>query len=283
MEKKLLIILIATLAILGVFSIAYVAINDDAKVPIEDPTDVIKPSYEMIDEEKGDMSLISKTFDFTYNEKKWHIEASVPQYRYDNYVKEKYVVYRTDLYGYEPTEQRAYIKDEYLQDVVDQIKTQNGKLTNNELVEVLTYFVQSQISYESDEVQYGQDYLAYPMQALINGKGDCDCKTILLIGLLYHAGFECVYISISLDDSSFGHTLVGISSNDIVGTDQWRYLQHNGKKYYIIESTSVLPIGTYTYSDEELYKLRTIHEYGKRTIFEYDEVLAMNDYLKNSA
>lgn len=279
MEKKLITITIAFLVIAGIFTVGYVVLNPNDKINDDEQVEVIELGYQMIDKEKGDMTLITRTFDFVYDNKQWHIVASVPKYRYDNYVNEKYLVYWTNENWYEPTEQRGYIEDEYLQDIVEQFKTQNGKLTDQELVNVIAYFVQSQIIYQDDRIQYENEYNAYPMQTLINGKGDCDCKAVLLVGLLYHAGYECIYIQFLPQNISDGHVIVGINSEDYISKDKCRYLLHDSKKYYLIDTTAVLPVGEIMHTDNEVHKLRTVHEYGKRTMFEYDEIVFVNDFL----
>ena len=235
------------------------------------------PSYEMIDEQKGDETSIKKTYHFAYDGKSWEIVASVPKYRYENYQNGKYIVNQIEWYDYEPEPQRAFMNDEYFINVVEQIKTQNGKLTDDELIHVISYFVQSHVDYMLDDVQYGKEYCAYPLEALINDAGDCDCKAALLCGMLYHAGFDSIYIEILPKGSSRGHVVVGVHCETLKTHSDDSHIMHNGKKYTIIESTNFFPIGMNLY-DEDLKNWRLIHEPGKSQLIEHGEVTSASKY-----
>ena len=79
--------------------------------------------------------------------------------------------------------------------MVNQIKQQVKTDDRQLLAEVLIAFVQNSISYEKDINLHGKDeYWAYPVETLINGVGDCDCKGTLLTALLRTAGFDALVL-----------------------------------------------------------------------------------------
>lgn len=205
--------------------------------------------YEIVDDDIVDLTPITTIYEFSYDNKNWIIEATVPKDRYNAYTNEKYLLVKKqnpsihDSYFYknEPEEQRAFIKDEYVQNVVNQFKTQNGDLTDKQLINVITYFVQTQIEYYDDELQYGRDYIAYPMQVLINAKGDCDCKAVLLSGLLNHAGYHSVTVYINAGD--VGHIFASVEASLLDLPNGAITVTDGQKDYYVIEATSQWTIG----------------------------------------
>ena len=272
MEKKILITAIILFIIVTVFFAGCLGLKEEEKRYVVD--------YKIVDDEIGDETLITKVYQFTYYNKDWHIVASVPKYRYDAYVNEKYLVVKknrpksTDPYFYsiEPQEQRAFIIDEYVNDVVEQFKIQNGPLTDEEIINVITYFVQSQIQYEDDGIQYGKEYTAYPMQTLINGKGDCDCVAVLLAGLLNHAGYNSIVVYIP------GHMITGVNERAINLKNEGEFIYNNQNKYYLIEATSVKSIGQLDNYNVQLVK-KQCYIYDKGEEFAYkDESL---EYMRN--
>lgn len=66
-------------------------------------------------------------------------------------------------------------------------------------------FVQREIIYVDDETSTGYpEYGRFPLQTLVDGKGDCDCKAILCCALLSYCGFDAAFIVTE------GHALCGL-------------------------------------------------------------------------
>jgi predicted transglutaminase-like cysteine proteinase len=107
----------------------------------------------------------------------------------------------------------------------------------------ITAFVQVCFGYVTDSIQYGsEEYWAYPIQTLVNGKGDCEDTSILETALLMAAGYSaCIFLLPSHAMSgvkSIGEAQVG--SN----TDNFKY-QIVKQEFYTIETTtdSFTPVG----------------------------------------
>lgn len=63
------------------------------------------------------------------------------------------------------------------------------------LAEAILHFVQRVIDYAEDELTTGQsEYGRFPLQTLADGKGDCECTSILCCALLSYTGFESALV-----------------------------------------------------------------------------------------
>ncbi|MBN2733276.1 MAG: hypothetical protein JXQ82_00245, partial [Methanomicrobiaceae archaeon] len=116
-------------------------------------------------------------------------------------------------------------------------------LSDQKYLEYLIAFVQ-QIPY---------DFLAedprFPVEVLFDRTGDCDEKSMLLIGLLDESGYDTALILFP----EKGHAVAGIRINPFGDTDFRVYKSEDGRKYLFIEATSPNYIGLYPddYEDAE--------------------------------
>ena len=144
-----------------------------------------------------------------------------------------------------------------------------------DLVRFVTAFVQH-IKYEYDPNVWG-DYPRFPIETLVEQKGDCEDSGALLAAILMTMGYDMIMVNPP------GHMAVAIACRGCDGS----YFRFNGEKYYYIETTQpgwgigVLP-NIYS-KDANLIELeRTAwiadgHPSNRKdkTI---DEPIAMNDY-----
>ena len=116
----------------------------------------------------------------------------------------------------DPLQEEMYAQ---ILDQTDTIKT-SWSLTDDEYVELLATFVQS-INYSTKETY------RYPVETVIDKYGDCDDKSMLLVGLLIRAGYDAVLLVFEEES----HATVGIKT-----TDTTVYPDTGG--YAILETTS---------------------------------------------
>lgn len=114
----------------------------------------------------------------------------------------------------------------------------------------LVFFVQ-QIPYDMDDnttsytegvlphhamyVKGGVEYPKYPLEMLVDGRGDCEDAAILMAGLLDALGYDAVLLRYS------DHMALGIRMNEFnpyYAKYTPKYFEHEGKHYYYIEGTS---------------------------------------------
>ncbi|WP_298668556.1 hypothetical protein [uncultured Methanofollis sp.] len=138
---------------------------------------------------------------------------------------------------------RRYIEDPAMKVFFDDltrpfryIRAADG-LNDGEYLELLITFVQ-QIPYDPDAPSNPR----YPVEVIGNMKGDCDEKSLLLLGMLAHEGYDTALLLFPGEHHAAAG--IGISVN---GNPSFRvFTSPDGGKYFYIESTGPTYIGRYT-------------------------------------
>jgi hypothetical protein len=139
------------------------------------------------------------------------------------------------LYGYyrNQTHDRNYAKyaisDEdrkVLDSIVMDFETNLD--SKNEAAYNIVAFVQS-LPYVKDQASTGfDDYARYPIETLVDNKGDCEDTAILTAALLKEMRYDVVLIRLP------EHVAVGITCS---GCSKFPSYEYKGKNYYYIETT----------------------------------------------
>ena len=122
----------------------------------------------------------------------------------------------------------------YVLDLANQLKKVSEE-QNNDTVLYVIRFVQD-IPYETDMNVGFDEYPKYPTETLFEGRGDCEDKSYLLYSLLEVLGYDVGIILLP------GHAVVGIVCDKCEGKDRF-FKQDNGKKYFIVETTTRATVG----------------------------------------
>jgi hypothetical protein len=109
------------------------------------------------------------------------------------------------------------------------------RLNDDEYLETMVQFVQ-QIPYDPDAPLCPRT----PAQVLLDGKGDCDEKSLLLLGLLYREGYDAAILLFP----GKHHATAGIRI-DVNTQPSMRVFDSMGRKYLYIETTRSSFIGLY--------------------------------------
>lgn len=144
----------------------------------------------------------------------------------------------------------------YLEDLVGQIAAPRFNTPDEDYFRVMDviFFVQ-QLPYASDNdpasytedavpssvlhVSDGIEYPKYPVETLVDGKGDCEDTSILTAALLNLMNYDVVLLSYS------DHAALGVRMPDF---DPYykdytpKYYDYGGKRYYYVETTNYLQI-----------------------------------------
>ncbi len=268
MKKIMFLLAIALIVIATVLGAGCINKNEQQEeVPIEKEYDT--SVYDLKDEVKDtdDKTIVTRTYSFEYKGNTYTVEVNVPQYRLNNYKANTY-----KLYNY----QRGFVKDVYLKDVVEQITNQANTDDRQELAKLLIYFVKSSISYGYDINVHGQeDYWAYPVETLINGKGDCDCYGNLMTALLRTAGYDAITIYHKAGNISHVATLVSdiepYMPKDFIPSDDWDKtyytIEYKDKSYYYLDSSGTLGVG-YATSRDDIKQWYSIYDETYVSVYE---------------
>jgi len=91
------------------------------------------------------------------------------------------------------------------------------------------------------------EYQKYPVEMLVDGKGDCEDASILMAGLIDALGYDTVLLRYRGDGLTPGHMALGIRMdefNPYYAKYTPRYFEYEGKHYYYVEGTGYLTFAT---------------------------------------
>jgi len=172
----------------------------------------------------GGSDAISKSYSWSFGGKTWGIDLEIPRATIDYFRNHERA-------GTEDSS--VYVTnggdDVFIQGVADRLHTyanQEG-YTSAQEVNFVASFVQS-MPYAFDNVTTGyQEYARYPIESLVDGTGDCECKAILTAQLLDLLGYRVALIQLP------EHVAVGIYLPNGSGGSY----THDGVRYLYLETT----------------------------------------------
>lgn len=96
------------------------------------------------------------------------------------------------------------------------------------------------------------EYPVLPVQTLVDKKGDCDVKSILLAAILKKMGYDValLYFSPAVTGKGTGHMAVGVAfdESELPANRSLSCDEYAGKTYCFAETTCSLPIGASAYT-----------------------------------
>ena len=165
---------------------------------------------------------LQRTYTWDFKNVEWSLSANISETIYEFYKNKDRGASRNYADFALTDEDRPFL---------DQITAQirdNGQANNytelDDVMNVLT-FVQS-IKYEADT---GSDYTRYPLETLVDEKGDCKDKAILGAAMLHEMGYDVVLLEYA------DHMALGVKG---AGDMQGKYYESGGSRYYYVETTS---------------------------------------------
>lgn len=171
--------------------------------------------------------LIQREYVWEYGGKRWSYKLEVPREAYDYYTGLKrpptndYSVYVTDP-----------VDDPFISAIAAkfmEVARQEG-YSPKQTVEFVVAFVQS-LKYVTDDISKGFDqYARYPLETLVDQKGDCEDTSIVLASILREMDYGVVLILLPGDP---GHMAVGVRGENLPGV----YYEYEGARYYYVETT----------------------------------------------
>ena len=166
------------------------------------------------------------------NGKQCSITLNISTNLYDYYQNEReHLAYRYQFNGGEiPPNYFSFMLSEHDREIMQALADEFSSHSVSELesINLALTFVQS-LPYAYDTDSKGTDeYVRYPVETLVDGRGDCEDKVALLAALLYE--MEVDFILLVLPE----HMAVGVCSD---GIEANRYLSFHDKRYYYMETT----------------------------------------------
>ncbi|NLY71370.1 MAG: hypothetical protein GX076_06805 [Clostridiales bacterium] len=185
------------------------------------------------DSELGEFNLRELAeweFRWNYGGKKWSFKIEIPVDIYEYY---------SNLERFSPDNYNAFSiyatepgQKEYIKILADKLMeaTQEEGYDLKRTVEFVLAFVQS-IEYATDMDSKGTiQHARYPIETLMDKKGDCEDKSTLSAALLKEMGIGVVLILLPGEP---GHMAIGVKGEGLPGT----YYNFQGDRYYYAETT----------------------------------------------
>jgi hypothetical protein len=148
------------------------------------------------------------------------------------------------------------------------IKTAEG-FSDEEYLEFMITFVQ-QIPYDSEAYEP-----RFPVEVIYDMKGDCDEKSMLLIGMLSREGYDTALIIFP----EYRHATAGIRIIISGDTSFRQFKSEDLRKYVFIESTGLSYIGQYPEYYEDAYAVVIPIGDGNKTFEKYNYVSYITESL----
>ena len=149
------------------------------------------------------------------------------------------------------------IDDPFMHELANNILAKVGKKSNRYIAGYILQLVQYGYTYRSDKDTYGDtEKWAFPVCTSLLHIGDCEDGSLLGAGLSKLCGIDTVTVSLK------GHAMYAVRVNGF-----GMKVEHNGKKYLLCETTSVLPLGL---------NVSSAQIYGQ-----YDVIAPPSEYLTN--
>lgn len=165
-------------------------------------------------------------YSWKFQHVKWSFSVGIPENVYDFYRERTH--YNDDLMHYVLSEYDR----EYLREIVESFRVGGEKwgLSDIDNVFNVVSFVQS-LKYVTDESSKGeQEYVRYPIETLVDGRGDCEDVAILAASILHEMGYGVLMVMLP------EHLALAVKyEKDFPGT----YYEYEGDKYYYLEMTDL--------------------------------------------
>ena len=169
-----------------------------------------------------DEEWLQRTYTWDFKNVEWSLNANISETIYEFY-KDKGRGTSRNYADFALTQEDRAFLDQITGQIKDNSKA-SGYTGLDDAMNVIT-FVQS-IKYEEDT---GSDYTRYPLETLVDEKGDCKDKAILGAAMLHEMGYDVVLLKFT------SHMALGIKAG---GDMQGKYYTYDGTNYYYVETTS---------------------------------------------
>jgi hypothetical protein len=175
-------------------------------------------------------------YKFSYYGKSHEFTLEIP-YKWYNLYYYKNDSRSPQIYSRNAMKKFVTINDEVIITLTEKLTelANSESLNDLETVNFVLNFVQQEIDYEFDNVTKGEEeYWRYPVETLVDRKGDCEDSTVLLASIMENMNYESVLLFYKIDNDT-GHLALGVKINMDLDID---FVEYNGDKYYYCESTT---------------------------------------------
>lgn len=239
------------------FELDNVKANDVSNVESRGNQGVIWYDITYIKEEKPTIETITKNYAWRFNREYWRISLEIPVDTYNYYVdfdanrnpQNDPISPNTKMVSFVTS------NEEVIENIADELSSiaQGQRYDEYTTANFILQFVQENINYELDNETKGcTEYWRFPVETLVDKKGDCEDSSVLYAAIMDNLGYEVVILFYTWkeNDEPVGHLAIGIKLEG----DHGSFIEdNNGEKYYYCETTAkAFNIGEIPDDPEEL-------------------------------
>jgi hypothetical protein len=196
--------------------------------------------YDIIlsDETSQDDEFINRIYKWYYKNNNWKVSFGIPVDIYNKYANAN--VDRSPQDQPFPNDAIAAFvtsNEKVIVDFANELKTlaDSKRFNTFTTANFILRFVQVNVEYILDNESHGCiEYWKFPVETLVDKKGDCEDSAILYASIMDALGFDVVLLFYKLEDKNSGHLAVGIHLQG----DHGAYVEDDGKKYFYCETTT---------------------------------------------
>ena len=180
--------------------------------------------------------VYDRIYRWRFNDKYWEFSLKVPVDIYESYANSIVDRMPQSVSNYAMAN-FVTSDDRVIQDVADKLKsfTEEENYTQVDTINFILRFIQKNVIYTSDNITKNQvEYWRYPVETLVDKKGDCEDSSVLFASIMDVLGYDTALLFYVLE-GDVGHLAVGIHING----DHGEYAEDkDGKRYYYCETTN---------------------------------------------
>ena len=197
-------------------------------------------SFTLPRETEPNADIITKAYYWRYAGQRWEFTLDIPTKVFERYQNSD--VDRTPQNDAHPRRDMAAFvttQEEVVLDTADALAQLASQQDFNQttMIDFVLRFVQNNVQYKGDDETKGcVEYWRYPVETLVEKKGDCEDSAVLFASIMEAMGYDAALLFYILDDD-IGHLAVGIhlDTNESLG----HHVIYQGMAYYYCETTTV--------------------------------------------
>jgi len=182
------------------------------------------------------VNTYNKTYQWTFNNKNWEISLEIPIEKYEHY-RDLDVNRAPQNVGIFAMASFVTSGDQVVETLANKLKilAEDENFNESNTINFILRFIQENVNYVLDnESKDCTEYWRYPVETLVEKKGDCEDSSVLFASIIDALEYNTVLLFYVLE-GDIGHLAVGIH---LEGGSYGEYIIYNNEKYYYCETTS---------------------------------------------
>jgi transglutaminase-like putative cysteine protease len=182
------------------------------------------------------VNTYNKIYQWNFNNKNWKISLEIPIDKYEHF-RDLDINRVPQNVGTYAMASFVTSSDQVVETLADKLKilAEGENFDESATVNFILRFVQENVNYVWDnESKNCTEYWRYPIETLVEKKGDCEDSSVLFASIMDALEYNTVLLFYIVEED-VGHLAVGIH---LKGESYGEYVIYDSKKYHYCETTS---------------------------------------------